>query len=140
MSDRKSFTERFEEMLGVALLRHGMVTSRREYGSWVYDEAAYKTLGLKSRVGQYGMREYDSLSKARCPKCHCAMQVIDVRDDVYYGDWTGTFSEPDNFTHAAGKMVCPREPQKHARFDVVMDGTLGEAVHYLDDIANELGY
>ena len=140
MSQQKSFTQRFDELLSVALLRHGML-ARRSYRSWdqsqVRDE--YAGLGLRSRPGRYHMEEFDSLEGARCQKCSRPMRIIDPRDETI-DDWGGTFGDTERYTHAVGTLVCSGEPDKHRRYEVVLDGTLGDAVRYLDEIAEELGY
>lgn len=138
MTARLSFTERYSEMLGIALLRHGLI-GRQSYGSWEPRPEDYTSLGIKRDTGRYGMAEYASLETARCSVCRARMEVRDPREATDYR-WAGTFADAESFEHAEGTLVCKTHPDKHPHYRVVLDGTLSDAIHYMNDIAEELGY
>lgn len=138
MAEQMSFRERFDALLCEAMLRHGII-ARRRFGSWDPTTEKYLELGITPTRGPFGMTKVDSLSEAKCPQCGSAMEVRNPREEII-DDWAGTFAESSSYTHGTGDLVCASHPEKHPRYSVVLDGTLAEAVEYIDAIAEELGY
>lgn len=156
MAQTKPFTERFTEMLSIALLRNGILVQGAPYRVSGYDSFhqpdpdAYRRVGLRFREDPSALTlaPRPSLVRARCSTCRSRMVVVDVRE-TQTSRFAGTFTGDETFTHATGRLVCAKDASHgrakkgHSFFDeltVVVDATLGEMVSQLDGIAHELGY
>lgn len=154
MSHELSFTERYNAMMGIALLRMGYLGEPGFYGGFEYSADAYKALGLEPPRDRFD-RDTASLEGARCPRCGGACAVIGV-EDVSGSKFAGTFAEDDPYTVAQGTLVCARDENhlldafrhdEDERDDEVrellkvsVESTVGELVCLLDEIAREMGY
>lgn len=146
MSHELSFTQRFNKLMGVAVLRSGYLGKPDYYRGFNYNEDAYELFGLEAPPFSYAINASPaSLEGARCPKCMGACEVVGV-EDTSHMSFSGTFVEGDiRITVAQGTLVCSNNPTHTSKLSrgaatVCVHSTVGEMVCLLDDIATELGY
>ena len=146
MSHELSFTQRFDKLMGVAVLRSGYLGEPSYYGGFNYNEDAYELFGLEAPPFSYAINASPaSLEDARCPKCKGACEVVGVQDTSQMS-FAGTFAESDErSTVAQGTLVCSSKAAHTGKLPygtttVTVHSTVAELVCLLDDIATELGY
>lgn len=142
MAHELSFTERYNKMMGVALLRLGYLGEPSYYGGRGANKDAYTKFGIR-RVDSYA-DSLPSLTAARCPSCKGKVEINTVYEEEY-ASFGGTFADHDDKYHIAqGKLVCVKDSRHtdrlHDYTTVSVSSTIAEMVCLLDDIATEMGY
>lgn len=142
MAHELSFTERYNKMMGVALLRLGYLGEPSYYGGREVNVDAYAKFGIR-RVDPYA-DSLPSLTAARCPSCKGAVGINEVYEEEY-ASFAGTFVDHDDKYHITqGRLVCVNDSKHtdrlHDYTTVSVSSTIAEMVCLLDDIAMEMGY
>lgn len=144
----KPFTERFQEMLGEALLRTGMIEGRHYYTRQpnmdAYAKFGFRRYARKEHHSFEELYRPPSLSDAKCPTCKAKVKVVDVEERTSHR-FAGTFADDESFQHAVGRLVCSKHSDHTAKLGsdmttVSLDSTIAEIIPLLDEIADELGY
>jgi hypothetical protein len=145
MSALPPFAERFETLLGEAMLRHGFLGELCLYGTGPQvDKTVYHAYGLRVVRDKDGDTVFESLSEGACPECGGKLTVTNVRETTS-SRFAGTFEDNVEIAHAAGTLACAHNPSHLSAYSwewttVLLNGTVNSLIPKLSEIADELGW
>lgn len=144
MTRETEVATRFNVLLSVAVLRRGFLGERNYYGDDVRNRDAYEAFGMARPRYVAGAMHAAALSEARCPQCHGACTITDVRD-VSLMTFVDSFTDSAEDTVAHGTLSCATDDQHTDHLPegfalVTVNDTVAGLVRTLDNIAAEMGY
>lgn len=145
MASQLSFTERYNALLGVAVLRLGYIGQPLYMGGREVSSEGYARFGLGEVRSRVYSESLPSLEGAKCHKCRAALAVTSVHE-TEQSSFSGTFAEShEKYTIAQGTLTCTKSAQHLVKLPseditVSVESTIAELVCLLDELADEMGY